>query len=127
MSIKGELRLVTTHSTAGNVIGMIALPEFGALLYSVDMTHLSFSTKVISDEPYLKRQYTTGVLWSTLNTEPPVERSTKMANLISAFDVCAQEQRIPESRNVAKGKSLQELLYGLESLRKRGNDEANEE
>ena len=48
-------------------------------------------------------------------------------DLLPAIETCAKGQLFVEQKNAAKGKSLKELLYGLESLRKRASDDANDE
>ena len=50
------------------------------------------------------------------------EDKSLQANLVAAARECADSRLYVPQAGAAKGKSLTELLYGLESLRKRGSD-----
>ena len=126
LSVEGSVEYRTMHHTPGNVICMIGLPAVGALLYSIDNTHLPYSTTVMLDAPPTQSPSFVGFIWSYLPVGPSQDRADQIGCLRSALNVCALEQTLPGDQNVGKGRSLRELLYGLESLRKRGNEESNE-
>ncbi|KAG8527047.1 uncharacterized protein KY384_008476 [Bacidia gigantensis] len=116
----------TTHRTEGNVISTVALPNSEGLLFSIDSLHIPFSTTIVSDRSDQNLQAYTGIVWSSLSSSPPQKALNTAQKLRLSLDACASEHDLVEQKNVAKGKSLQELLYGLEGLRKRGSDDLHQ-
>ena len=122
-----RLEYVRTHETSSNVIHMIPMPSFGSIIYCMDPLHAPFSTTHMNNDAELA----TRSCVSTLLVYPDEEQYQVDSRLLqettsSANAVVRKYPSQEAAADVSKGKTLEELLYGLESLRKREN-EANED
>lgn len=111
----GILAFSGTHSTGGNVIDMAVIANQHRIIYSMDCIHTPFSTIVANDNDAQDAAPVIGGI--SFSSETPLDE-----DFIAVMDVCAKASTIPTPESAAKGKTLRDLLYGLESLRKRGAD-----
>ena len=106
-----------TYPTEGNVIDMVVLQDRNSVLYSMDNVHKPFSNTEDSDSA--SRSLVEAIHF--LRTPQRWEEDLNLDDaLLPALEACAKTRPLMPQKNAAKGKSLKELLYGLESLRKRG-------
>lgn len=110
----------------GNVIDVVAIQDQGAVVYSMDTVHEAFSTTTLANDRAQKECSTIGVMKITQNamSEMCLQQGQHL-QLVTAMEHCIQRQSFIHENSTAKGKSMRDLLYGLESLRKRGGDEQN--
>ena len=110
----------------GNVIDVVAIQDQGAIVYSMDTVHEAFSTTTVANDQAQKERSTIGVMKITQNaiSETCLQQSQHL-QLVTAMKQCIQRQSFIHENLTAKGKSMRDLLYGLESLRKRGGEEPN--
>lgn len=110
----------------GNVIDVVAVQDQGAVVYSMDTVHEAFSTSTVANDQAQKERSIIGVTKITQNTmsEMCLQQSQHL-QLVTAMEQCIQRQSVIHENSTAKGKSMRDLLYGLESLRKRGGEEQN--
>ncbi|KAL9634608.1 MAG: hypothetical protein Q9164_003992 [Protoblastenia rupestris] len=125
-STDARIRYLETQTIPANVIDMIVLPDRHSILCSLDTIHEPFSTTVIvknlieSTNPCVVAKH---FRLESKSFEPDVNLHKQ---LVPAIESCAKGHPYAEQKNVAKGRSLKELLYGLESLRKRASDDAHD-
>ena len=110
----------------GNVIDVVTIQDQGEVVYSMDTVHEAFSTTTVANDQAQKERFTIGVMKITQNamSEMCLQQSQHL-QLVTAMEQCIQMQPFIPENSTAKGKSLRDLLYGLESLRKRGGEEPN--
>ena len=110
----------------GNVIDVVAIQDQGAVAYSMDTVHEAFSTTKVANDQAQKERSTIGVMKITQNAMSEMSlQQSQHPQLVTAMEQCIQRQLFIHENSTAKGKSMRDLLYGLESLRKRGGDEQN--
>lgn len=106
------------YSTDRNVLDVVVLQDQKSIVYSMDNIHPPFST---TDD---KRDATSTCLVKAIHfLQGPQRWEDDLAlgvDLLPALEMYAKSRPMVPQKNVAKGKSLKELLYGLETLRKRG-------
>ena len=107
-----------TYPTDGNIIDMVVLEDRSSVIYSMDNIHEPFS-RAEEDDGSAPRPLVEAIhfLRDPQRWEEDLNLDDK---LLPALDECAKIGPLVPQKNTAKGKSLKELLYGLESLRKRG-------
>ena len=120
LSKDGVLAFSETYITKGNVIDMAVIANQHRIIYSMDCIHTPFSTVVINDSDAQEAAPVIGGI--SFSPRAPIDE-----DLIAIMDVCAKTSTITTPESAAKGKTLRDLLYGLESLRKRGADGDTEE
>ena len=114
--------------TTGNVVDIAILPKSNAILYSMDTIHLPLSKSVVGDTESMQINSVSILSYQPISsTWQPDTRL--VPDLLSKMEGCARSRPFVTQTSTAKGKSLRELLYSLESLRKRvnGADEEAEE
>ena len=110
----------------GNVIDVAVIQDQRAVVYSVDTVHEPFSTTMVTNDQAQKERSTIGLMKITQNANVEMcMQQHQHPQLITAMEQCIQRQSFIYENSMAKGKSMRDLLYGLESLRKRGGEEQN--
>ena len=110
----------------GNVIDVAFIQDEGAVVYSMDTVHEAFSTTRVANDQAQKERFSIGVMKITQNARSELcMQQHQHPQLVTAMEQCIQRQAIIHENSTAKGKSMRDLLYGLESLRKRGGEEQN--
>lgn len=112
-----------SYAVEANVIDLAILPDRGSIVFSMDMIHCSFSTTVTVSEVDQYTRAAVGAIKVSADGLWFEEDLEMYAKLAPAMAHCASSHPSVEQKGVAKGKSLRELLYGLESLRKRGGED----
>lgn len=106
-----------------NVIDMAILSDRGSLIYSMDMIHCRFSTSVTASEEEQHSRLAVGAIRLTADDSWFEKDLDLHEELVPTMEQSARSRLLTEQKNTAKGKSLRELLYGLEGLRKRGGED----
>ncbi len=107
----------------GNVIDFVVLPETGSIVYSMDNTYETSSTMTLVSDAQQAHRPSMGAVRYTTEGKIFEQDPNFYGHLISAMEKSIEDHPVAEQKDVAKGKSLRELLYGLESLRKRGPED----
>ncbi len=111
----------------GNVIDVVVIQDQGAVVYSMDTVHKAFSTTTVASDQAQKKRFAIGVMKITQNAMSEMfMQQGQDPQLVTAMEQCIQRQSFIHENPTAKGKSMRDLLYGLESLRKRGGEEQND-
>ena len=115
-----------TQAVEGNVIDLAVILDSLSILCSMDALHEPFSTTAVGTNR--SQSYRPFVVAKRLMLESPsLHKDVELhKQLVPAMEACVKAQPFVEQKNAAKGKSLKELLYGLESLRKRGSDDVDD-
>ena len=119
---KGEVQFHTNISTESNVIDLTILRNQNSVVYSMDTSHQASSTDVSADSGISSSQCLMGSLSYCTDSENWKVNESLQANLERAIKECANANLNVSQTREAKEKPITELLYGLESLRKRGPD-----
>ena len=119
---KGEVQFHTNISTEGNVIDLTLLRNQNLIIYSMDSSHQASPTDVPADSGTSISQRLVGSLNYCNNSKQWKVNESLQANLERAMRECADANPNVSQTGAAKEKPITELLYGLESLRKRGSD-----
>ncbi len=108
--------------TESNVIDLTVLPDQISIVYSMDNSHQAFSTSAAVDSVKSNIRSLVGSVSYYIDSGTWKANEPLQTNLAIAMRECADSNRHGPQARVAQGKSLTELLYGLESLRKRGSE-----
>lgn len=122
LGVNVQMKFNASIHTQGNVIALTVLRNQSSVVYSMDTLHQSFSTDASADTGEQRSRSLVGSLTYRMDTETWEENQTLQANLVAATRECADSHASIPQAGTAKGKPLTELLYGLESLRKRGSE-----
>ena len=117
-----QMRFNASIHTESNVIDLTVLRNQSSVIYSMDNAHQAFSTDLSADNGGQSPRNLLGSLSYCTDAKTWKENQVLQANLIAATRECADNHLHVPQAGAAKGKSLVELLYGLESLRKRGSE-----
>lgn len=105
-----------TYPTERNVIDLVVLSDRRSVICSMDNIHERFSTLSENGDS------TSSPLIDAINFSKTAQHWVKDSDLcgrlLPALEESAKSRPMLPDNNAAKGKSLKELLYGLESLRK---------
>lgn len=112
----------TSIHVDGNVIDLTVLPDQNSVVYSMDTSHQAFSTKASVETVKQSSRGLVGSLRYCTDSKTWKENEALQANVIAATRECADSHLYVPQAGAAEGKSLTELFYGLESLRKRGSE-----
>ena len=119
---KGAMVFNTSICTESNVVGLTVLRNHNSIIYSMDTLHRAFSTDLIASTEKGDSRSMVGSLIYCTDTDTWKENEGLQETLTVAMRECAESNLGISQAGVAKGKSVTELLYGLESLRKRGSE-----
>lgn len=108
--------------TKSNVIDLTILHNQSSLVYSMDTSHQAFSTDASADIGNQSPSNLVGSLSYCSDSKTWKENQALQANLVAATRECADSHLNDPQAGTINGKSLTGLLYGLESLRKRGSE-----
>ncbi|KAL8723226.1 MAG: hypothetical protein Q9225_000416 [Loekoesia sp. 1 TL-2023] len=119
----GALQREVVFSTEGNVIGVTVSKDQNCIAYAMDTDHKSFSRTQVADKCSQKQRPSIGFLnFST--AKGMWKKNMELQNAFASVmrDLPEDDEQVmdgKESGNRGPGS----LLYGLENLRKRGQDE----
>ena len=113
-----EIKFREAYPTEGNVIDIAVLKDRSSIIYSIDNIHRPFSTN--EDDGNAIPASLVEAIHFLRGSQRWEEDLNLDDTLLPALEVFAKRRPILPQKNAAKGKSLKELLYSLESLRKRG-------
>ena len=119
---KGEMQSHTNISTESNVIDLTILHNQNSVVYSMDTSHQASSTDLSAGSGISSSQCLMGSLSYCTDSKNWKVNESLQANLERAIRECADANLNVSQTREAKEKPITELLYGLESLRKRGPD-----
>ena len=116
-------------STAGNITDITSFTSFTTntvIIYSMDTLHRPGTSKLLQEEDD-DGTLTSSVAGLLYGLRPGAFRGPEgpEARMLSTMNKCAEDHPFVWQTNAAKGKSMTEMLYSLESLRKRrdGHDD----
>lgn len=89
----------------------------------MDTIHKPFSTSVTADDQDQNVHSATGALRYNLGGAPNEAVTKSNGKLIAAMARAIEKEPSVLPEPTAQGRSIKELLYGLEGLRKRGTEE----
>ena len=101
----------------GNILDVVFIESQGSFLYSMDVVHAPLSKVAIQADRERKLCKAVGLL--EVETLGHDNCSGRNKQLIENMEECIDSQSDIPQDGTAKGKSMKELLYNLESLRKR--------
>ena len=128
MGEKGGMQFNTSIHTESNVLDLTLLRNQNSVVYSMDTSRQAFSTEASPDTAESNSRSLVGSLsYCTGGTTWEMNEALQ-ADLVATMRECANSNLHVPQTTEAKGKSSTEVLYGLESLRKRGaeNEAENE-
>jgi len=113
-------------SLEGNVLDVVCLKGWDYIVYSMDTIHKPFSTTVTADDQDQIVRFAIGAVRFNSAISSYEKIVAPIRNLVTVMERVIKTQPSVSQEAKAKGRSTKELLYGLESLRKRGSDEQND-
>lgn len=117
---KGQMQFHASIHTESNVIDLTPLGNLSSVVYSMDTSHQAFSRDALVDSEKSNSRSSVGSLSYCQDSKTWKVKGSLQEKLVEAMRECAQSNlHVPPIR-AAQEKPLTELLYGLESLRKRG-------
>jgi len=119
----GLIKYLDACCVEGNVIDFVVLPGSGTLVYSMDNIYETSSTMTMVSNAQQAQRPSMGAVRHTKESQKFEQDPSLYGHLISAIEESIEDHPVAEQKDVAKGKSWRELLYGLESLRKRGPED----
>ena len=122
MGVNAQFQFNASIHTESNVIDLSVLRDQSAIVYAMDTCHQPFATDASAGTERQSPRSLVGSLSYCTDSDTWKEDKSLQANLVAASRECADSHPDAPQAGAAKGKSLTELLYGLESLRKRGSD-----
>ncbi|KAL2041451.1 hypothetical protein N7G274_005833 [Stereocaulon virgatum] len=118
-----EVLFMGTIPLSGNIIDFVFLDNQGSILYSLDPIHEPFSTTKVVEEREQQMRPLVGEVLVEWRADPPEMIEGRYGMLVGSMDRCVRRQAFVEVEAKGKGRSMRELLYGLEGLRKRVGEE----
>ena len=103
----------------GNVLDLTHNPEQGVLFVTLDNAHRPWSTDQVREQR--GNEFLTMCIYSTEEGEWTV--ATGKIGTGMAFNEWASKAELLESERPSQQQPLSDALYGIENLRKRGNEE----
>lgn len=119
---KGQMQFHASIHTESNVIDLTLLGNQSSVVYSMDTSHQAFSTDALVDTEQSNSRSLVGSVSYCPDSKTWKVNGSLQERLVEAMRGCAQGNLHAPHNKAAKEKPLTELLYGLESLRKRGAD-----
>lgn len=119
---KGQMQFHASIHTEGNVIDSTLLGTQSSVVYSMDTSHQVFSTDALVDTEKSNSRSLVGSLSYCQDSKTWSVNGFLQEKLVESMRECAQSNLHAPQIRAVKEKPLTELLYSLESLRKRGAD-----
>ena len=107
----------------GNVLDVIFIRKASLIIYSMDILYKPFSTTVMANDDDLVVRPAIGVLQYRFDKASYERLFMPGADLCSTMQRAIKNRPFVQEKSNAKGRSIGDLLYGLESLRKRASEE----
>lgn len=123
---KGQMQFHASIHTESNVIDSTLVSNQSSVVYSMDPSHQAFSTDALVNTKIPNSRSLVGSLSYCPDSKTWKVNGSLQERLVEAMRECAQGNLQVPQIGAATEKPLTELLYGLESLRKRGADNNNE-
>jgi len=122
----GTMTFEGSISLEGNVLDVVFLKERHSIIYSMDTIHKPMSTTVVACDQDQTVRPVIGVLRfnSDISSYEKILKPT--GSFVAAMYDVINDQTSGSQEAKVEGKSIRDLLYGLESLRKRGTEEYND-
>lgn len=113
-------------SLEGNVLDVVFLKEQHSIIYSMDTIHRPMSTTVVACDQDQTVRPVMGVLRfnSDISSYEKVVKPT--GSFVAAIQDIINNHTSGSQEAKVEGRSTRDLLYGLESLRKRGTEGYND-
>lgn len=121
LDIEAKLQYRGCWPVCGNVVDVTTLDEKSTILYSLDNCHTAFSTTALESEADQFLRPMLGYL--SFSPSGHWEGVGDMGNPIACMEQSAKAQEPMVNSGVENERSLRELLYGIENLRKRGQED----
>ncbi len=110
-------------SLEGNVIDVMFIPQIESVVYSMDAMHQPFSTTTLANAEEQESRPSVGAVQANkLGWE---KESEATRGLVASMRKQLDNQPNALQDGKTKGGSVRELLYNLESLRKRSSEDDN--
>lgn len=121
LGINATVKYERSIPVEGNVNSVVFIENRKIFLYSMDVNHMPSSTTDVQNSPGHRKRPTMGLLNLTSLGWDKDDECNK--NLIKSMEGCLNSQRDPRQHGIGHEGSVRELLYSLESLRKRGSED----
>ncbi|MCJ1469361.1 tRNA (guanine-N(7)-)-methyltransferase non-catalytic subunit trm82 [Pseudocyphellaria aurata] len=122
MDIAAKIQYRDCCPVSGNVVDVTALDEKCTIIYSLDNCHTAFSTTTIASE---KDQISRPMLgYLSFNSSGHWKGIGDMGDAITCMEQSAKAQEPVIISGPENERPLRELLYGIENLRKRGQEDS---
>lgn len=119
---KAGLEYRNYYAVEGNVIDSTVLHDRRSIIYSMDSVHKSFSTTTIDTDPEQKQRPSIGAIHFNVESQTWEKDKYLPVGLLLAMDERMKNQNLFERNDIGKGRSFRDLIYSIESLRKRGQE-----
>lgn len=121
LDVEAKLQYRGCCPVSGNVVDVTTLDERSTIIYSLDNCHTAFSTTALESEPEQLSRPMLGYL--SFNPSGHWEGIGDMENPIACMEKSAKAQQPVLNPGSENERSLLELLYGIENLRKKGQED----
>lgn len=106
---------------SGNVVDVTTLNEKSTIIFSLDNCHTAFSITALASEA---EQFSRPMLgYLSFNSSGHWEGIGDLENPIACIEQSAKTQEPVKDSGQENERLLRELLYGIENLRKRGQED----
>ncbi|KAL9102005.1 MAG: hypothetical protein Q9163_002805 [Psora crenata] len=119
LSPEARIEYLETQVVEGDIIDTVVLPDHCSVICSLDLIHEPLSTSLELSGVNPSHRPCVVAKRFTSQSQRLQEDVTLQNQLVPAMEACVKQQPFVTQENK---ESLKELLYGLESLRKRASD-----
>lgn len=121
LDIEAKIQYRGCCPVPGNVVDVTTLNETSTIIYSLDNCHVAFSTTVLASEA---EQFSRPMLgYLSFDASGDWEGIGNLEHPITCMEQSAKAQEPVMNPGSENERSLRELLYGIENLRKRGQED----
>ncbi|MCJ1270810.1 tRNA (guanine-N(7)-)-methyltransferase non-catalytic subunit trm82 [Lobaria immixta] len=121
LDIEAKIQYRGCCPVPGNVVDVTTLNETSTIIYSLDNCHVAFSTTVLASEA---EQFSRPMLgYLSFDASGDWEGIGNLEHPITCMEQSAKAQELVMNPGSENERSLRELLYGIENLRKRGQED----
>lgn len=106
---------------SGNLVDVTTLDEKSTIIYSLDNCHTAYSTTALASKQEQIRRSVLGYL--SFDPSGQWEGIGDLENAIACMEQSAKTQEPVINPGSGNERPLRELLYGIENLRKRGQED----